>query len=617
MNKNTLSRHRWPGLLVLALIGLLLGGCFHQAQQTGPNDDTGELNISLTDAEGDFLRYAVTLESIRLTHSDGTEVETLPQNTQVDFAQYVDMSEFLTAAQIPNGVYVQARLRLDYNDADIQVEDADGNAVAVERIEDIDGNPITTLEVKVALEDRDRLRIVPGIPALLSLDFDLASSNQVIFEDTGPRLVVEPVLIAELNPEKPKPHRVRGPLQGVDVDNGRFSVLLRPFVQRLDQQQDHFGRLQVETASDTVYDIDGAGYAGSEGLRALAALPAFSAVVAIGDVGFNPRRFVAREVYAGSSVPGGSLDVVRGHVIARQGDRLTVKGATLIRAGGSVVFNDRVDITLADSTVVRREGRTESQGPDAVSVGQKVMVFGSLTDEQAGRLQMDASNGRIRLLTTRLRGLAVALDTSDPVAPLTLELQAIDRRGVALFDFSGTGATETEDADPANYQVATGDLDLDGLELGSPLLAFGFVTPFGSAPADFEARTVAEVSAAPAVMTINWQPPSANAISRLDDSGITFDLGEAGRLQQVVRNGVRTALAGLAAAPRIEPAADSGVYVIQQNGSRQLFTRFDAFVAELQARLDAGALLAHVSANGRFDDTAATLAARRLRLRLR
>jgi len=355
---------------------------------------------------------------------------------------------------------------------------------------------------------------------------------------------------------------------------------------------------------------------GKEGLQALAALPAFTAVVALGEVGFNPRRFVAREVYAGSSVPGGSLDVVRGHVIARQGDRLTVKGATLIRAGGSVVFNDRVDITLADSTTVRREGSAESLGPDAVSVGQKVIVFGSLTDEQAGRLQMDAGNGRIRLLTTRLRGLALALDASDPVAPLSLELQAIDRRGLALFDFSGTGATPASDADPANYQVATGKLSLDGLSIGSPLLAFGFVTPFGSAPADFEARTLAEVSAAPAVMAINWQPPSGNAISRLDDSAMVFDLSEAGRLQQVVRNGVRTPLAGLADAPRIEPAADSGVYVIRQGGSRQLFTRFDAFVAELQARLDDGALLAHVSASGRFDDATATLAARRIRLRL-
>ena len=35
-------------------------------------------------------------------------VETLPATTRIDFAQYVDLTEFFTAATIPNGDYVAA-----------------------------------------------------------------------------------------------------------------------------------------------------------------------------------------------------------------------------------------------------------------------------------------------------------------------------------------------------------------------------------------------------------------------------------------------------------------------------------------------------------------------------
>ena len=55
-------------------------------------------------------------------------------------------------------------------------------------------------------------------------------------------------------------------------------------------------------------------------------MPAFTATVVLGDLKFNPRRFVAREVYAGSSVAGGEQDVVTGNVIRRDGNTLTIKG---------------------------------------------------------------------------------------------------------------------------------------------------------------------------------------------------------------------------------------------------------------------------------------------------
>ena len=41
---------------------------------------------------------------------EGTVVETLPQRTRIDFAQLVDLTEFVTGATIPAGNYVSATL---------------------------------------------------------------------------------------------------------------------------------------------------------------------------------------------------------------------------------------------------------------------------------------------------------------------------------------------------------------------------------------------------------------------------------------------------------------------------------------------------------------------------
>ena len=67
--------------------------------------------IGLTDQEGDFHSYTVDVLSLTLTKLNGAVVETLPLNTRIDFAQYTEMTEFLTAATIPSGVYVKAQMQ--------------------------------------------------------------------------------------------------------------------------------------------------------------------------------------------------------------------------------------------------------------------------------------------------------------------------------------------------------------------------------------------------------------------------------------------------------------------------------------------------------------------------
>ncbi len=598
--------------LFLLLTAFILGGC---ANDNGDSSDAdGELVIGLTDAEGDFATYTVDVKSLTLTKASGEVVHTLPLSTRVDFAQYTEMTEFLTVATVSSGLYVQAEMVLDYSDADIQVEDANGDAVKVDNIVDADGNPITELTLAVKLEGRNSLRIVPGVPAHLTLDFDLKASNSVAFSP-DPIVTVEPFLLAELDVEKFKTHRLRGPLAGVDVANNTFDVIIRPFHRHMSRRDivRHFGTITVTATDDTVFEVDGESYLGNAGLTAMDALPRFSATLVRGDIKLNPRRFVAREVYAGSSVPGGSADVVTGNVIARSGDTLTVKGVTLIRAGGSVVFNDNVTVQLSRETIVKRQldmGADYDIGD--ISVGQRLRIFGTLTNSMATQLEMKAK--RVQMRFTTLRGTVVGLGVTPvepiPVTPFVIDLQAINGRRVSLFDFSGTGTNAANDADPAVYEIETASLDVSGLDDGAPVKVRGFVTPFGSAPADFTAHSVFDVALMKGVMAIGWEPASGTAISSLTADGMRLNLDGVGRFHHVSRGRVAIDLTELSAPPSIVPrTGGEGLYLINQAGTHQLHTTFGGFADDLNARLSSGALVRHLAASGPFDDATAQMTA--------
>jgi len=57
-------------------------------------DECGTVIIGLTDADGDFLSYAVDVLSVTLEKADGAIVSVLPNTTRIDFSQYVDLTEF-------------------------------------------------------------------------------------------------------------------------------------------------------------------------------------------------------------------------------------------------------------------------------------------------------------------------------------------------------------------------------------------------------------------------------------------------------------------------------------------------------------------------------------------
>src|SRR5437773_335336 len=400
-------------------------------------DEEGVVAIGLTDAPGDFFTYTVDVTSLTLTKADSTFVQTLPQRTRIDFAQIVDLTEFVTGATIPAGNYVSATLNLDYSNADIQVDDGNGVPVPVApaNIHDSQGVQVTTLSMTVTLDNARQLVIAPLRPSLLDLDFNLAASNFVDMSGINPMVTVNPLLVADVNPDAPKPHRIRGPRDRVDMQAGSFTLILRPFNLL---QGDH-GRVAFLTDSNTTYEIDQTSFRGSAGLSALAAKPQLTATVAVGTLDLTSRRFIATEVLAGASVSFGTSDALTGIVVSRSsGTTFVVKGAELVRSNGTLTFRDTVTVTVASGTTkVIKQGTTGTFATGDISVGQRVTVLGTLTNTTVGSTTMDARSGLVRLLVTQLNG-SVNSVVGNAVA---MTLSRIDGRPTGLFNFAGTGTT--------------------------------------------------------------------------------------------------------------------------------------------------------------------------------
>jgi hypothetical protein len=610
----------WKGIVFILFLSLIFiiqgcGGSGGGSSSGGSgSSNSGQALIGLTDAAGDFVTYQVDVTSLTLTKANGAVVETLPLKTSVDFTQLTDMTEFLTAGMIPLGDYTKAVLTLDYSSAVIKVENSSGDAVQVQasNILDEDGNPITQpVQVTVNL-DVSSLTIAPGVPAHLSIDFDLAATNTVTFAADGtPSVMVTPVLKADLQPSQDKIQRLRGPLQDVSVADNSFDIILRPFAQDLKVHNKDFGTVKVTVDSNTAFNIDGVTYT-TGGLQALAAEPAYTGVIVHGQFSTTPQlHFVATEVLAGSSVPGGTMDVVKGTVISRSGDVITLKGATLIRAGGSIVYNDKIKVTLGSGTKVsKQQSKDKTLTKDDISVGQCVMVFGTLISTDTSNLQLDASSGYARMFLTVLIG---SVATPDSSAELGINLQAIDWRKISLFDFAGTGDISAHDANPLNYIVDTSTLDTTSLSIGTPIKIRGFVSPFGTANPtavpDFEAETIVDVSDVPGLMNLGWGTGKKDAFNGITGSGLSLHLGDTGFFHRMNRVGVITDLDSLSVTtPEIIPTGNNtDRFRIDQGSVSQVYSSYSSFVTDLQSKITAGAKVKHLYAWGTFDNTTATL----------
>ncbi|MDH4048542.1 MAG: DUF4382 domain-containing protein [Gammaproteobacteria bacterium] len=558
--------------------------------------ECGTVLVGFTDADGDFLNYSVDVLSLELETAGGAIVETLPRKTRINFSDYVDLTEFVSAATIPPGVYVAGTLSLDYSNAEVIVEAGGESKPAV--VVDADGNPLAQVVQKIVLSDRDRLVVSRGRASLLTVDFDLDASHSVDIGATPAIATAEPFIVAEIDPVDTKDIRVRGRFIEANESEMFYTVAIRPFHDRIGD----FGRMKVYVSNATAFEVNDVEYVGVEGLRALNASGQGTLTVAQGTLNVAQREFTANIVLAGSSVPGMDRDAVRGNVIARDGNELLVRGATIIRPELDAYFHDDVIVTIGPNTTVFKAGHPNS-GLDisAISVGQRVTIRGDVTASDAARVHFDASNGAVRMHLTHLAGL---VNTILP-GQTDIELHAIDRRRVQVFDFTGTGSSPAMDADPDNYEVSTGNLFMNPLATGRPVVVYGFPYTFGAAPPDFEGRTVVDYANVRSVLGVGWGSAGTLApFLSIGTDGLVLDnhnpdIGVRHHIKQgPVLIDLTTLPSGTVIAPR---ETGRKLFAVKTTDSLQLYSNFDDFVQALLIEMDGASTARSMYARGHYN----------------
>ncbi|HYL02556.1 MAG TPA: DUF4382 domain-containing protein [Steroidobacteraceae bacterium] len=615
-----------------AAIALTAGGCGGGSPMSmvpPPNPNNGMAMVTLTDMPGDFLSYMVNMVSLKLTRADGTVVETVPATTRVDFAQLVNLSEVTSAHQVPQGSYTGVSLTLDYASATIVVDNGTAGGLTVPAAGIIDGStsapltaPNSQMTVTLKLPPDRPLVVTPGTVANLALDFNLAASNTVapspISSSTMASAVtvtVNPVLTASLVPDATRQIRVRGPLVSVTntATQTSYTVDVRPFYEVADADD---GQLVVNTTSTTSFTLNGTSYTGNAGLTALAALGSGTLTAATGTFDVATDTFTAANVFAGTSVPGAGLDSAEGTVTARSGSVFTLTNGWLDEHDfDAEEFSAQVAVTVDSTTAVSEDGQSGSFGPQDISVGQHVQVFGKFGTDSMGNRTLDARGGSVRLMVTRLTGQFAASGSGT----VTVNLQALDGRPPAAFNFAGTGSMTSTDANPSAYVVSVpAALPLPSLTAPFPVQFFGFVTPFMSAPPDFAALTVVNFTTMNARLHLEWAEPGITApfVAPLSASNVMISqatlqsateheirIGEAAQIDPATLTGGLGFVANTAPTP-----APIGFAIVHRMSWKiETFSTFADFITALAGELNGTAALLEVNAAGPYDQSKGVL----------
>lgn len=605
---NFFARLKSLGALFVLMSSLFISACGgagsgspslndSQPPEESPSAETTKLMVSMTDAEGDFLTYQVDVSSIQLYKSNGADITVLPQTTTIDFAQYVDVSELLSMTEVPSGRYDSASLTLDFTSALVTVQDEEGSAITA-ALQDNEGQVLAQVTVDILFGGEEGFVLAPGVPAHVTLDFDLENSNTIVIDGDTAVVTVNPVLIADTILENNKPLRLRGLLEEVDVDGEELSLNLLPFRVR----SGDYGTLTVEVNSETSFEINGELVSNNEGLTVLQAQTPATPVITEGSWGKDTGQYTANAVYAGSSVPWAQADILRGTVVGRSGDQVSVRGGIIELAEGAFVFNDTITLTLDETTRFVKRG-DDNPTFDDVSVGSAVYATG----EAIGSDTFSAADGIVRIRASSLSATLVS------VSPMALDLAFVNGRRAALYDYSGTGSSPETDADKDFYEVFTSSLDLSDLSIGDPIRVLGYVTEFGAAPEDLSATTVISGSDMRGFMIVGYGLlGSYSAIVSANVAGIQLSLDDARISHHIVRAGIPVDIDDLPLTPLVVPVGEDGIYTIMVGSRLSVFTTYSDMIETLNDQLNAGSNVLVFNAQGFYAEDIGTFSSSRI-----
>ena len=599
--------------------------------------------LTLSGTPGDFTSYIVNINSLTLTGSaNGVITAFAPANAEiVDFTKYDNVSELISSASVPNDTYTAASIVLDYTNANISVM---VNGVPTKaKVVDTTGAAATTQTINITFDANNRPVIQPTFSTSsavrMAINFDLAASNVVNTATSPPTVTVKPFMTMATSAPDTKPVRVRGPLINSSIGAGTYTVEVRPVF----DEANSLGTLSIFNDPSTVYTIDGTTYVGSPGLSVLSQTSAGTTMTAAYttyqpsptlNTSVTAGKFNSIYVIAGSTLEDFYTWGLEGDVIARSGNTLTVRGATVQFNNGVLPYIAYIDtpdavVLLGPGTIVTADDNATLKGLDynSVSVGQHIIVRGicrsvlpGCQSGGSGVTTLDATGtsstntGSVRLVSTQLWGSLVSSAPGSAV----LDLQTIDNWPVSNYNFTGNGAGAVA---PASYAVNTGSLAIPaGTAVGGLLWIDGTTTPFGSAPPDFDASAINAELSVPARLQVDWTSAGTTTpFATLTNAGLTIDLNNANYSSGAIRIGsenIDLKSAGLVN-PQIVPATPIGdpglpakflpsfaignLTSTANTTAISVYNTFSSFVAQVPKSIVAATPALHLVAAGVYD----------------
>lgn len=596
--------------LLTALFSILVGSCGSTTYYNGTPV------VVMTATNSHFSSFIVSIDSITLTRNDGNAFNALALAEQADLTQVVNLSQMLEAPAIPTGTYNQGTITLDFTTSSINY-DVNGQSVPLTALDNT-GTAVSTVTLTFNFDPNHPLVVNYQQGVNLGLEFDLAAST--IVNAAAGTMNFTPMVVASTLIANNNPVFIRGLFLIAQPSSNDFILNTVPLHDN-NPYGATFGAATIAVDANTVYDLNGVLYTGSTGLNLLTTLPLNALVGAQGtfsDISKVTPVLHATQIYAGNSLEGPAVDHFVGTVSARSGNTLTMHNVSVIPRGGAAngvgqTFLASAPVTMGASTIINTDGSATAGASNlAISVGQQVEAIGQVTtDATSGAVTgLDVTQGEVRLQSTRLWGGLLSATPGN----LQLGLAGIGVSYASAYTFTGTGASS--DADPANYAINTGTLDESATPAGTVLQVDGFVTPFGSAPPDFNATAVTAPAAIDSLLQVEWSAGTLTPFVSSTSSGLLVDLSNASLTSATIDTGPYSVdVHGMGAMPLIVPDTTNGTnYSIGAGGEAIMntFTSFSGLVAQIGTELSASHNVHKLVAVGHYDPSTNSFIAKRI-----
>jgi hypothetical protein len=600
-----------------AASALVCGAAIFGAGCHGPNNisDFGISWVTVTtEPAPQYASYVVTIDSITLTRSDNTVYTAVATPEVVDLTQINNFAELWSSGAIPNGTYIAATITLDYTTAAIALRKGNvavpctlGAAVSGSACSVLDAftkaTP-TTYALTVVFDPANQPTITPTFAStsaiLTAVDIDLPGSGYIDTSTATPIVYVRPYLTIGHQPSDTKLIRVRGPLANSSVNVETYTVFIRPFY----DEANNLGQLTLFSQPTTIYTLNGVGYLGDAGLNALSVLSAGSTMTA-GFTTFQPDynplngafagRFNLQYVIAGSTLEDIYTNGISGDVIARSGNTLTLRGATVIFTTNDTFEYEPADcnVVLGADTIVTADDNPllKNLSQSSIAVGDHISARGNYQQVSAGQCGIGLFGVPVELNSTGTQATntgsarlqpneAFGTLVSSAAGSLVMDLTSIDYWPVAAYNFAGNGATTPV---PAAFSVDTEGLTLPAdTAPGDPIWLSGYASHFGEAPPDylsFALNNELSVQTAggslggavpttpgsggcgvgsqvcdPAVLSVNWGAGTTTPFTSINDHSFSIDLANTKIVTATIQIGPETILmSSLPSSPTVVP----------------------------------------------------------------